>query len=638
MNRIQRNPIKYFVPLAVLIGIILNQIALADTQNIPLVEGWNFVAFQIEPEDARIDRVLGDLDVVSVWYYDVIRARNNLYPWLSYDSVNPVFLNDLYELHARRGYWIQMDSPGTLKIIGQLPSESISLHVGKESTPGWNAMGFYSLENNYSVADVLSSYSDTDIEKMINSFWEFNPESQSFVSLGMSSILLPGRAYWLESKQEFDLTPDIEVTPTMLQFGSQGDSGNLQIRNKGQGSIAWIAMATTLDGGHWLGLTRSPNSPPNPVQQLTGTSKFYYTPIYISIDRAGLNPGEYSGRILVYENSFPDFPVIVEVKMTVESIQGDYSGTLVVHTVNGKSIPEISTTVFTSVQLDQLQVTLNIDQDKSLLFPHNTVLSGGLLDTTTSTFSVAGTLTLSPDDEMNPYKHLGKTIHRQMWMQTDAEMSRNDILGGYYQEFVSGLLGESIFVEGNFELRKVSEQPSPFSYVRYGTLQGTVLDKSSLTPLQNVVVILSGGGIQKTIYTSEDGKFSFYVYDSSYLLSFQAQGYGSEQIPIQYEHVNPKSYTVQIISNGAGIPETIIPGMQGQSSSVEWFGFSSEINAGQSDVPDILTGIQYQFLTSLGQPIVGGTRVDGNYIGQSKQAGKSIWTGLTPKSMGIASN
>lgn len=625
---------KTILCYVILMSVIFIESVEAETQNISLSSGWNFVAFQIEPEDTRIQHVLDGLDVISVWHYDVIRARNGIDPWLSYDPRNPLFLNDLYELHARRGYWIQMGAPGTLTISGKLPTASIPIYMESESLTSWNPIGFYSLQNNYTVRQLLSKYSDTEIGNMINSFWEYNSGNQSFESLNMNSILLPGRAYWLEVKQEFELMPDIEVTPTILNFGSQGSSGTLRLRSKSDGTIPWEAIVRTSDGNHWLGLKSSLESQAEPVQMLTGTAKFYYSPLYITIDRGGLLPGEYSGRILVFENPFPDFPLIVDVGISVESIQGDYSGTLVVHTVNGKSVPEISSTLFSSVHLDQLNVTMNIDPQKSLLFPHNTVLTGGLLSPNATALSVAGSLTLSADDDMNPYQHLGKTINRQFWMQTDAEMSGNDMLGGYYQEIVGGLIGDSIFVEGNFELRKISGQPTPISTAKYGTLQGVVLDEATQTPLGNVAVILSGGGINKMLYTTDEGEYSFYIYDSSYLLSFQSTGYDSKQIPIQFKHDDSPYLTIDLAPNDMGDPEGTIPGMQSPSFWVQWLGFTSDSVEGLVDSPNILAGTEQNFLTSLGLPMVGGKRVDGSYVGQSKQAGKTVWTGLTPKMMG----
>lgn len=514
-----------------------------DTQQISLSSGWNFVSFQVEPDTPNIESVLFGLDVVSVWYYDAIRAMNDMQPWLCYKAHNPAFLNNLYEIHARKGYWIEMDSPGVLTVEGQIPATSSTCYPGYNGEVGWNAVGFFSPATSYTVEEIL----EQSAPGLYSSIWGYDVGSDTLVQLGPGSLLQPGKAYWIETSPGFELTPDVEVSPIVFNFGSAGENGLLQLRNRGSGTTEWQATAYTNDGRNWLGLKEFLDDGEEPVGQLAGFVSFYYKPIYIAIDRGGLVPGEYTGHIKVVSLAKPDFPVKVDVAMTVEPIHGDYSGTIVINKVNGKNIPEMSTGIFVSVNLDYTDVKVVIDSEKSLLFPYDLVLSGGILDTLTSTFSVAGTLLLPEDDPLNPYGDIAKAIYRQIWLETDMVASGNNILGGFYWETVEGLLGQPVEVDGLFELHKVSDTPSNDGSSQYGFLEGTVVDDYSGQPISQANVFVTGTGITASDTTLGDGKFSFYLPDSTYLLSVQAPAYQPLHQIVSFDHTNPESIMLRPI-------------------------------------------------------------------------------------------
>ena len=176
--------------------------AWADTQQISLSSGWNFISLQIEPNLPDIDNVLSGLDVESVWYYDSIRAMNDMDPWLCHKPDNPFFLNNLYEIHARKGYWVEMNSPDTLFVEGEIPTTSITCYPGPDDKTGWNAVGFFSPTNNYTVEELL----ELDV---YDSIWGHTPDSDNFVQLDADDVLEPGKAYWIETSKGFELTPDI---------------------------------------------------------------------------------------------------------------------------------------------------------------------------------------------------------------------------------------------------------------------------------------------------------------------------------------------------------------------------------------------------------------------------------------------
>lgn len=532
--------------LLLTIGLVATGIgnAWADTQRISLSSGWNFISLQIEPDVPIIGNVLSGLDVESVWYYDAIRAMNDMDPWLCHKPDNPPFVNNLYEINARKGYWIEMHSPGTLNIVGQIPTTSIICYPGYDGEMGWNAVGFFSPTNNYTVEEILES-------DVYDSIWGYNPASDSFIQLDTDDVLEPGKAYWIETSKGFELAPDIEVSPTVFHFGSRGEKGLMQLRNRGDGEIDWQATAYTDDGWNWLGLKKFLDDEEDPATQLTGWVSFYYKPIYIFIDRGGLAPGEYTGHIRVVASAKPEFPVDVEVTMTVEPIGGDYSGTLVINKVDGKNIPEISTRLFASIHYDAnegIDVMTVINSEKSLIFPHDPILSGGIIDTNTSLFSVAGTLLLAKEkDPFNPYTELEKEISRQIWLETTMVGSGNNMLGGVYRETIQGMLGKSIEVEGLFQLHKVDDTPSQDASDRFGYLEGTVIDDVTGQPISGATVILTGTGITEYCTTLGNGAFSFYVPDFAYLLNVQAPGYESVHQNVIFDHTSPESITMRLV-------------------------------------------------------------------------------------------
>ena len=437
--------------------VVVSGKARAASQVVPLDPGWNFVSFQVEPDDSTIEQVLSRLNVVSVWYYDSLRAMNGMTEsWLCYRPDNPPFLNNLGEMHARNGYWIEMDAPGTLIISGQIPATAITCHGGYSGQNGWNAVGFFSPSRTYTVGQILGEVPSDSYSRI----WAYNATAGTFVELGPSGVVEPGKAYWIEAFKDVELTPDLDVSPKVFHFGSQGENGMVQVRNRGAGPIAWRATAVTNTGGSWLGLKMILADETAPTTELTGSASLNYIPFYIIINRGGLLPGEYTGSIHIVSVDKPDFPVLVQVDMTVEPIGGDYSGIMVIEKVNGRDIPNMSSRLFASVHKDGDVLTAVINSEKSLIFPYNPVLTGGLVDANAATFTAAGILLLRENSAFNPYQELDRRIARHIWLETTADKSGTNILGGIYRETIQGLVGRPIELEGTFELHKVNATPS----------------------------------------------------------------------------------------------------------------------------------------------------------------------------------
>ena len=527
----------------ILIGMCMGN-AWAESQHISLSSGWNFVSFQIEPDDPSIEEVLAGLNVESVWYYDALRAMNNQDPWLYYGWANPPFLNTLEMFHARKGYWVKMNSAGTLTIEGKILTDSIFFYPGYDGESGWNAAGFFSPTNNYTVENVFNQWTTAPYDTI----WRYNPDTDSFEQLNTADEFEPGKAYWIETSKQFEFGPDIEVSPTVFEFGAKGDKGMIQLRNRGEGEVGWQATAHTNDGWDWLGLKEYSEDETEPVTQISGSVSTFNQPIYIYIDRGGLNPGEYKGIVRIISADKPDFPTDVEVSMVVEPLGGDYSGTVVIHSVNSKQIPEVSTGLYLSVANDGVEVTAVIHEEKSIVFPYDTVLSGGIVDTNFSTFAASGALVLEDADPLNPYKELGKTITRQLRLETTMVASGNNMLGGVYMETIEGLTGAPIEVAGEFRLHKVNDTPTNDGSDHMGALQGIVKDSDSNLPIEGASVIITGPGVTRYQPTPESGTFSFYIPFSAYVLDIQAPGYHSARENINFKKEDSSEVTIYLSS------------------------------------------------------------------------------------------
>jgi len=105
------------------------------------------------------------------------------------------------------------------------------------------------------------------------------------------------------------LPPSLRVNLGAVSFSATLGSPNpasqrLEITNAGDGALQWRASAVSFNGGPWLAI--SPDAGAN-----AGT-------VMVSADTAGLQPGNYAGRITVTADGALNSPVPVPVFLTVE--------------------------------------------------------------------------------------------------------------------------------------------------------------------------------------------------------------------------------------------------------------------------------------------------------------------------------
>jgi hypothetical protein len=107
--------------------------------QIPLAAGANLVSFPVVVEDTTLSSVLASVwdKVTKVYAYDASDSPN---PWKVYDKNLPPGANTLTDLDNTKGFWVYLDSPGTLSIEGHFPGWTIfQLHPGANLI-SWPAM------------------------------------------------------------------------------------------------------------------------------------------------------------------------------------------------------------------------------------------------------------------------------------------------------------------------------------------------------------------------------------------------------------------------------------------------------------------------------------------------------------------
>ena len=160
-----------------------------------LAYGWNFISFpQLPVNPASIQAVLKDVSpgVRIVWGYD-----NQNKVWLKYSpNLSLRTPNSLDKVEYGKGYWIYMDSPGTIDLIFWNPPASVDVHL----YAGWNLVGYHG-EDGLAAAAVLS---DPSINWSI--VWNWYGNQWSAIHRTIKTLPVPSiesfylsRAYWIRA-------------------------------------------------------------------------------------------------------------------------------------------------------------------------------------------------------------------------------------------------------------------------------------------------------------------------------------------------------------------------------------------------------------------------------------------------------
>ncbi|MFW5904157.1 MAG: hypothetical protein ACOCTK_01685, partial [Candidatus Saliniplasma sp.] len=157
-------------------------------------DGWNFVSFNLVPEDTSLTGILEDADngidgnYDKVMYYDAGTDE-----WLSYMPERDDHFNGEIQWDETRGLWIRMTVDDTLTVEGNEPtSTDITLK------PGWNMVSYSSstatVEGTPAEVTIVGYF---DAAQDNNVAYDYDPANFEFS---------PGEGYYIYNDADYDVT------------------------------------------------------------------------------------------------------------------------------------------------------------------------------------------------------------------------------------------------------------------------------------------------------------------------------------------------------------------------------------------------------------------------------------------------
>jgi hypothetical protein len=148
--------------------------AIIVTQTISLIQGWNLISINVNPNDSTISTLFNGLDVQE------IKSENAFW-----EKGQSSYLNSLLKIEPSKGYLVNMNTTGNLTVSGIQTLAMLPTY-----TNGWNIIGCP-----YQTSSLFSTYfnaSNCLSIKNFEGFWIPNGTSNSI------SAFVPGKGYFLK--------------------------------------------------------------------------------------------------------------------------------------------------------------------------------------------------------------------------------------------------------------------------------------------------------------------------------------------------------------------------------------------------------------------------------------------------------
>ncbi|MFQ5911292.1 MAG: hypothetical protein ACE5IJ_11330, partial [Thermoplasmata archaeon] len=166
-----------------------NEIPLLGTKTLLSINftlgrlGWNFISVPQPLANGTIESVLSSIDgsYDAIRYYDAFNLGDH---WRTFHAFKTY--RDLSTIDATMGFWINITAPAKLEIVGPLPNVTSILLVR-----GWNMVGFPSLVDSYTVADLVADTGATRVEGYANL------PPYYLAELPLNYVLQRGEGYWV---------------------------------------------------------------------------------------------------------------------------------------------------------------------------------------------------------------------------------------------------------------------------------------------------------------------------------------------------------------------------------------------------------------------------------------------------------
>lgn len=149
--------------------------AIPTTQTIALKVGWNLISTNVNPTDSSIKTLFTGLDVQEIKTFDAFWGKGQA-----------SYLNSLNSIKVGNGYFVKMNTIGTLSIIGlSVKTPTVPLVIN-----GWNLIGC-NFQTTQSLSNLFSATNPVII-KDFEGFWIPNGNTNSLINFE------PGKGYFLK--------------------------------------------------------------------------------------------------------------------------------------------------------------------------------------------------------------------------------------------------------------------------------------------------------------------------------------------------------------------------------------------------------------------------------------------------------
>ncbi|GAA6135377.1 hypothetical protein NBRC116188_21670 [Oceaniserpentilla sp. 4NH20-0058] len=488
-------------------------------------EQWQLVSFPRLPANASIDNTFGDAKskITAIWTFD-----NNTKTWQSWPKYEGLETSNLTHLNVGQGYWMQATQDINLEITNA--SETVGEMV---LYPGWNLIGlssdnlipheqalagvpfleiwkydsnrnkFLSVQKSRG-SQIILKEEFTDIE-VNTGLWVYMAE-QSALLPSMGTLLPPDidlepllslSEYGVEALWD-NLTPgdidwngdgyfDFPNTQDTVAFGDFLNRQRIAITNDGNGVLNW--QATIEPAVDWL-LFESLDEGGQAVLTdfAIGNVSNSNGELIMVANRTGMqSSNNYKTQIVLRANGSVQEKRI-DVTLDVADIIGDYEMTVNIASINDKTADVHNPVYFLSFAPDgEFSVKAFLDEERSLLIPEITYLSGAKLSDPESHFQVLGQLHLPAEHEHNPYNQEIRrefTITGKRGSETDG-LSPLDLKGSY-SENIYGVFDQPIQIQGEFIARRLSAEPKKKDSIISEFKEGNILSGSPESPSVNL--------------------------------------------------------------------------------------------------------------------------------------------------------
>lgn len=460
---------------------------------------WHLVSFPKLSQERSVSEIFGAAasngDLVAVWGFDNADKTWHSWPQKAFDVSS-----DLTELETSKGYWIKVQQDIELSIEGSAGNISEQILY-----PGWNLMGISS-ETEMSHEQAFAGVPFLEL-------WSYDKAQKSFLSVkksGGSQIILqeefaqvkPNQGYWMYVTEQTSLVPnmgtllppDVDLEPLLnlteygketlwetlspgdidwdgdgyfdfpntqksLSFGDFLNRQRLSITNEGNGVLSWQARMEP--PVKWL-LFEAFDQEGQPVltDNVVGNVSDTNGELVLVVNRVGLASSDNYTTELVLTANGSTAEKRISVSMAVADVVGDYEVTVRLDEIDGKKADLHNPKYFLSFARDGDGIKAFLDEERSLLIPETTYLSGSYINDPESHFQVLGQLYLPKEHEHNPYT---SDIRREFTLTGQRSDGRDGLspldIKGVYSESIYGIFDAPIQLTGEFVATRLSPIP-----------------------------------------------------------------------------------------------------------------------------------------------------------------------------------